>query len=298
MSSLVLGASRLGSGDLDAAVATAEAMLLSGHLIDTSRNYADGASERALGMALTALPSPQRADAASRVITKVDADPDTGALDAARVFRSVEESLAALGVERVPLLHLHDPYTVTADEALARGGAVDALLRLRDEGVAAAIGIAAGPLPLVGRYVDSGAFDAVLSHNRFTLIDSGAADLFDDARSRGMTVFNAAPFGGDLLARGPRPGARYAYRPIDEALTAWTSALFRVCEAHDVPAASVALRFSTRSPLVDHTVVGVSGAARLAELQALDRQPIPEVLWAELDELGPAPSPFDGRRDA
>ncbi len=293
MTALVLGTSGLGSTDQDAAVQTALALLGSGLLIDTSNTYASGRSETTLGRALAALPAEERAAAASRILTKVDADPVTGAFDADRVRRSAEESLERLGVDSIPVLHLHDPYTITPAEAFAPGGAVEGLLRLKDEGIAAAIGVAAAPIPLMRRYVESGAFDAVLVHNRFTLVDDSAAELFVDAQNRGMTVFNAAPFGGDLLVKGPRPGATYEYRPIGAELAAWTTAVFEICARYEVPTPAVALRFSTRAPFIDHTVVGVSSAARLAELLAFDALEIPEALWQDIAALGAAASPID-----
>ena len=41
--------------------------------------------------------------------TKLDRDVESGRFDAAQARRSLEESLAALGVDRVDILHLHDP---------------------------------------------------------------------------------------------------------------------------------------------------------------------------------------------
>jgi D-threo-aldose 1-dehydrogenase len=290
---LVLGTSALGSGDRDAAIQTARAILRSEHLIDTSHIYSHGASERVLGLALSALPPGERSAAATRILTKVDRDPETGRFDADQVMRSVDESLGRLGVDKVPLLHLHDPYILTVREALGPGGPVSALVRLRDEGVAASIGIAAGPVPLLRRYLDSDLFDAVLCHNRYTLVDRSAEPLFRAAHDRGIRVFNAAPFGGDLLARGPRPDAKYHYRAASDGLREWTAQAESVCARHDVSLAAVALRFSLRADAVDHTVVGVSSPARLADLLQLADTTIPDIVWTELDALGPAPTPID-----
>ncbi|MFP3822298.1 hypothetical protein SB658_26760, partial [Bacillus sp. SIMBA_008] len=80
-------------------------------------------------------------------------------------------------------------------------------------GGAAAIGIAAGPVPLLQRYLDSELFDAVLCHNRYTLVDRSAEAIVANAKDRGMAVFNAAVFGGGILA-APRSGrTTYGYRP-------------------------------------------------------------------------------------
>src|SRR4029453_11580450 len=107
--------------------------------------------------------------------------------------------------------HLHDPYSVSFEEATGPGGAVEGLLELREGGFVDAIGVAAGRMSLMRRYVATGLFDVVLSHNRFTLVDRSATPLFEEAAERGMGFFNAPPFGGGLLARGSASGAPYAY---------------------------------------------------------------------------------------
>src|SRR5690606_23507298 len=168
-------------------------------LVDTSNMYARGRSETVLGAAIAELGG---VPSGTLVLSKADRDLDTGAFDRDRVWRSFEESTERLGLERLPLYQLHDPYTVTFEEAMGSGGAVQGLLELREQGLVGAIGVAAGPTELLTRYVRTGAFQVLLSHNRYTLVDASAADLFAEAADRGMTVLNAAPFGGGLLANG------------------------------------------------------------------------------------------------
>lgn len=296
VSPLTLGTSGLGRGsepgspEEAAAVEVAIDLLRSSHaFVDTSNNYAGGRSEAVLGLAIAAVGP----DAATRVISKVDPDPGTGAFDRDRVLRSFDETTARLGVDRLPLLHLHDPYGVTFDESMGAGGAVEGLIELRESGRVDGIGVAAGPAPLMARYVATGVFDAVLVHNRFTAVDQSAAPVFADARERGMTVFNAAPFGAGILATGPREGAMYAYRPATGELQEWVGRLERVCVAHGVSLPAVALHFSLRSPLVDTTVVGVASPGRRAQLDQLAATPVPDEVWAELEALGPAPTTVD-----
>ena len=300
VSQVALGTCGLGGGtcagsaeEADAAL-LARALLESGRTIDTSNAYAAGRSEAVLGLALRgSAGDPRAAGAAGRIVTKVDAAPDTGVLDRDRVLRSYEESLERLGVDRVRLLHLHDPYTVSFEEATGPGGALEGLRELRDAGAVDAIGIAAGPIPLLTRYVDTGAFDVVLSHSRFTLVDRSARPLFENARARGMGVFNAAPFGAGILATGSSPSASYGYRPASAPLRDWVARVEAVCLAHATTLPAVALRFSTRSPLIDATVVGLSSARRLAQLETLQAADVPDAVWHELDALGAAPTPLD-----
>ncbi|GAB3398379.1 aldo/keto reductase [Humibacter soli] len=294
LDAIAVGTSALGgrterNPDEELAAATA---ILRGpfHTVDTSNAYSGGRSEELLGMARAELGDQPTAD----IVTKVDRDPTTGALDRDRVLRSYEESMTRLGLDRVDILHLHDPYTISLGEATGQGGAIEGMLELRESGAVSAIGIAAGPIPLMRSYVDTGVFDVLLTHNRYTLVDRSAESLLLEARRRGMGVFNAAPFGGGLLATGARPGATYAYRPASDDLIAWVERVEVLCFEHGVSLQAAALHFSLRSPLVDSTVVGVSSPRRLAELEALSRVEVPETLWAELEAIGHAPAPWEG----
>lgn len=293
---LTLGTSPLGrdttpgtAGEA-AAVETAIALLRSGHFVDTANMYAGGRSEEVLGIALGELSPEEREGAAGRLITKVDRDLETGILDGDRVRRSYEESLARLGLDRVRYLHLHDPYLTPFADASGPGGSIEAMVALREAGATDVIGIAAGKVPVVSQYVATGAFDLLLLHNRMTLVDQSATGLMTEAKNRGMTVFNAAPFGGDLLAKGSAAGTSYAYRPVTDELRAWTARAEEVCARHGVALNAVALQFSLRSPLVDSTVVGISSPARLEEARALAAASIPDEVWGEIEALGAAPT--------
>ncbi len=283
-SKVTLGTSGLGrntepgSPEEAAAVASAVAMFASAHAyIDTSNNYSEGRSEAVLGLAL----AEAGGEATSRVITKVDVDPVTGAFDRDRVLRSFDESCARLGIDRVRLLHFHDPYAVSVAEAMGRGGAVEGLLELRDAGVVGAIGIATYPIDEMIEYIETGAFDAVLSHNCFTLLGQSATPLFERAQARGMTVFNAAPFASGILAKGASSTFTYG-APSDEILERLRR-IEEVCGDYGVPVPAAALHYSLRSPLVDSTVVGIKTVERLRELDELVAIDVPDEIWPALN---------------
>lgn len=272
-------------------VAAALALLNGEHsLIDTSNAYGGGRSEAVIGRAIA---ENGGVPAGIQIISKADSEPGTGVFDRDRVLRSLEESLSKLGLDSLPLYQLHDPYTITVAEAMGTGGAVQGLVELRDQGVIGSIGVAAGPTPLLTEYIRTGAFDVLLSHNRYTLADRSAADLFAEAATSGVTVLNAAPFGGGLLASGARDGARYAYRAAPADLLAWVDRLERLCSAHGVSTAAAALHFSIRNPDVSSTVVGVRSPQRLAELDDLLATEVPDELWPAIEALDLPPSTID-----
>jgi len=282
---VTLGAAFL--GERDGAAGLADALVASPHDVDTSNIYMRGLSEQLLGEAGA------RAGGIGVVYSKADRAGEV--FDGDRVRRSLDESLERLGVDTLPLYQLHDPYVMSFDEAMAPGGAVPALLALRDEGLIGAIGIAAGRTALVHAYVETGVFDVVLSHNRFTLVDGAATATFERARVLGMTVFNAAPFGGGILADDTGTKNTYGYSQRFSAEFADHLGRVRMLarEMH-VDLAAAALQFSTRSPLVDTTVVGISSVERLAALDALLTTPVDPRFFAAVDALGPPPaSPND-----
>ncbi|GAB3902406.1 aldo/keto reductase [Microbispora bryophytorum] len=258
------------------------------NFLDTSNNYGGGSAERRIGAVVRDLGG---VPAGFVLATKVDADPDTGDFSGERVRRSAEESLERLGVGNVPLLYLHDPeFHITFEEAMSPGGAVEALVALREAGVADHIGIAGGPVGLLRRYVATGVFDAVISHNRWTLVNREADPLLDEAREHGVAFVNGAPYGGGMLVKGPDAQPRYAYRDTGESVRNAVRAMRRVCDAHGVPLAAAALQFSLRDPRVTSTIVGVSEPERLAETLSLAATPIPPALWDELDRHLPSPA--------
>lgn len=270
------------------AVATIDAVLDSPiRFIDTSNGYGDhGEAEKRIGLALAAHGGPP-ADVV--LATKADPDPITGDFSGKRVVASYEESLERLGVDRVPLLYLHDPERIPFEVGVAPGGPVEALVRLRDEGRVDHIGVAGGPVGLLGRYLDTGAFDVLLSHNRYTLLDRSAEQLFTSAHERGIGVVNAAPYGGGMLAKGPDVQAKYGYGERDNRIADAARGMAEVCARHDVPLAAAAVRFSLRAPFIDATLVGVSSPERVAQTLEYVAQDIPDALWDELEEMVPSP---------
>ena len=252
--------------------------------LDTSNNYGAGSAEERIGAVVRRRGLP----AGFVLATKVDADPVTGDFSGGRVRRSLEESLGRLGVDRVPVLYLHDPeFHLTLEEALAPGGAVETLVALRDEGLAGHLGVAGGRLDLMRAFVATGVFEAVISHNRWTLLDRTADALLDDAVAGGLAFVNGAPYGGGMLARGPDVQPRYAYGDTAEEVRTAARAMQAACAAHGVPLAAAALQFSLRDPRVTSTIVGVSEPARIAATIDLATVEIPAGLWAELDRLRP-----------
>jgi D-threo-aldose 1-dehydrogenase len=273
--------------DTERAVATIEAAFASPvNFLDTSNGYGeDGSAERRIGLAVR-----HAGGLPPHVVlaTKVDPDPRTGDFSGDRVRASVEESMARLGVDHLPLLHLHDPERIAFADGISPDGPVRAMVELRERGLVDHLGVAGGPVDLLQQYLDTGEFEVVLSHNRFTLLDRSAESLFRTATDRGIGVLNAAPYGGGMLSKGPSVQQKYAYGARDDRVRAAAEAMEAACRRHDVPLAAAALQFSMRSELVDSTVVGISSPERIDQTLELAAVAISDELWSELDAATPA----------
>ena len=252
------------------------------NFLDTAASYGDGESERRIGLVLKELGGLPPGYVLS---TKADRDLRTGDFSGDQIRRSVERSLRLLGLDRLHLVFLHDPEHTTFEQAMSRGGPVAVLQRFQEEGVIAHVGVAGGPVDLMIRYVKTGAFEAVITHNRYTLLNRTAEPLIDFATRRGVAVLNAAPYGGGILARGPEAYARYAYRDAPPDLVAHARGADEVCRRYGVPLAAAALQFSMRDSRIVSTIAGVSSRERVRETLALASYPIPEQIWPELDQF-------------
>jgi D-threo-aldose 1-dehydrogenase len=271
--------------ETDALAADFAAGRLAANVVDTANIYGDSHAETVIGRALGG-----SVGKGLVVQTKLDRDLSRNDFSAEQMERSLRQSLDRLGLDSVDILFLHDPENVGFDSVMRRGGAVDALMAMRDRGAARLIGISGGPVAMMRRFVDTGIFDAVINHNRFTLVDRSATELYREARQRGMIVQNAAPFGAGILTGDPRFAGSYAYGPIRPGTQAAVDAAGRIAADAGLPLAALALQFSLRHPLVDTTVVGVRSRARFDETVALAGVPVPDAVWAALEDVAPPSS--------
>jgi D-threo-aldose 1-dehydrogenase len=264
---------------------------------DTAPLYGHGLAERRLGAVLRDRPRPDLV-LATKVgrLLRAGAPPDPGQLfeDVPAVnpvfdfseggaLTSLEESLDRLGLERVDVLHIHDPDD-HHDEALA--GAFRTLDRLRAEGRITAVGAGMNQAAMLARLAREARFDCFLLAGRLTLLDqSGLDELLPLCLERGIGVIAGGAFNSGILA-GPGPGAHYDYRPAPPDLVERAQRLAALCERRGVPLAAAAIQFPLRHPAVAAVVAGARSVAELEEDLRLFAWDVPEALWADLRRAG------------
>lgn len=251
--------------------------------IDTSRNYGFGRSEQRIGRLikqLGGLPDDMV------VSTKLDRDMDTGKFDAARARQSFEQSLDALGLDRVHMLHLHDPeYASSIDDVTGVDGALSELFRIKHEGLADVVGLAAGRVDVMMPLLNNWDFDCLITHNRYTLVNRHADSMMNLAQSRGMSILNAAPFASGSLAKGSAACPRYVYQDATDAVLSSIRQFEAACDRHGVPIGAAALQFSLRDERIASTICGITAPQRVDQIRQWANWPIGDDLWQELASL-------------
>ncbi len=251
--------------------------------LDSSRNYGAGRSEARIGEVIR-----ERGGLPEGVIisTKLDRDMGNRRFDAARARQSLEESLKALNLDRVHLLHLHDPeYAADLSEVTGKGGAIDELFKMKDEGLAETVGLAAGRTDIMIPILKAWDFDALITHNRFTLINRHAEAMMDLACKKGTAILNAAPYSGGVFAKGTADHPRYVYQEASEAMLEPVRQIETICARHQVPLGALALQFSMRDERVTSTICGVSKAERVQQTVDWANWPIGDEVWEEIASL-------------
>lgn len=263
--------------------------------IDVSRNYGMGRSEERIGKAIKEFGGvPENAI----ISTKLDRNMETLLFDASEARRSLEESLTALGVDSVDILHLHDPEHASAlDPIVKSGGAIDELFKMRDEGFCKAVGLAAGNVDVMMPILAEREFDTLITHNRFTLVNTNAEKMIELAVERNITVMNAAPYCGGALAKGTDTFKRYVYQEADEETLAPLQVVEDICAKYGIEPGAAALQFSLRDPRIASTICGVSLPERIEETIGWASQKLPDALWQELLHLDRDNSDPEVRRE-
>lgn len=279
------------------AEATVEAAWSAGvRLFDVAPLYGHGRSERIVGRVLARKPREAfvvstkvgrllRREAAE--IASQFADPGrTGPIfdfSGDGVKRSLEESLERLGLDRIDVAYIHDPEE-HLEQALK--DAWPALVKLRDAGVVDSVGVGTNWAATAIQFVRESDIDCMLLANRLNLLDqSGATDVLPLCSERLVSVVIGGVFASGILA-APSSGAPYEYRPAPPDVLSRVLELDRLCSEHGVPLHQVAIQHPFRFGAVSAVLVGARAPDEFDQAAAALEQPVPDVLWADLERHG------------
>src|SRR5947207_9796424 len=279
---------------------------------DTAVQYGDGESEKNLGRVLQKLKPANVA-----VGTKVRLPPgEFGRIDDA-VRISLEGSLARLGLDRVDILHLHNPITGNGGgSALSAGQVLDELVpafeRLRQQGKVRFLGITAlGDTAALHQVIDARVFDS--AQVVYNMLNPSAADelparypaqdygrLFDHTQAAGVGVVGIRVLAGGALSGSAErhPIAGPAPEPIGSAMS-YDADIDRarrlnplVEEGFATGLTEAATRFALSHPAMGTILAGMATPQQFEDaLAAVQKGPLPR---AALDRLSALRQAFSG----
>ena len=253
------------------------------NLIDTSRNYGFGNAEKRIGQVIK-----ERGGLPDDFVisTKLDRDMETQKFDAARARKSIEESLDALNVDSIGLLHLHDPeHCRDITEITSQNGSLTELFKMKEEGLAETVGLAMGKTDLMLEIIKDWPFDAIINHNRFTILNRNADELYNYAYTNNISIINAAPYASGVLAKGTERSRLIAYSEATDQELEPVKELEKICRKYNIPLPAAALQFSLNDKRISSTLVGVTKPKRVSDTIELSKFFIPNEAWDEINQL-------------
>ncbi|GAA3633706.1 aldo/keto reductase [Microlunatus ginsengisoli] len=265
---------------------------------DTAPHYGLGLSERRLGAALARYPR-EGYLLSTKVGRLLEPTPaNAGSLDdqgfvvpaayrrvwdpsPAGVHRSLRESMARLGTDRIDIAYLHDPDEYDLAGGIATG--MPALAEAKEAGLVRAIGIGSKSVRALAAAVRTGLCDLIMVAGRLTLLDDSGAELTALCEDHGVGIVNVGVFNsGALAAAEPGPQLNFEYAPITPDRLAELTRVHRVCDRFGVRVADAALQYSLRLPAVVNVTVGASTPAQFRRSLEGMSAAIDPALWPEL----------------
>lgn len=195
---------------------------------------------------------------------------------AARVTRSIEESLQRLGVDYVDLIQCHDIEFGDLEQVIDE--TIPALGRAVQAGRARFVGITGLPLKIFPAVIDRIAVDTILSYCHYGLNDTSLEALLPYFQERKIGVISASPLGMGLLTeRGCPP-----WHPAPEAVKACCAAAAAHCRSKGVDIAKLALQFALARRDMATILVGTSNPQNIARNVQWASEPMDEALLVEV----------------
>ncbi|TQS44080.1 aldo/keto reductase [Cryptosporangium phraense] len=255
ISALGLGAAELGGEYGPMAPATAQEIVRTAldcgiTFIDVSPYYGRTRAETVLGDALRGVPRDSYV-----LATKVGRyDVDEFDFSAARVVRSVEESLRRLRTDHIDLIQCHDIEFGSLDQVVSE--TLPALRGLREKGLVGAVGITGFPLSALVSVAGRAPVDTVLSYCHYNLLIRTLGERVPFFADRKIGVLNASPLGMGLLTEAGPPG----WHPASDEMRAACRRAAEFCRRQGASIVRLALQFAMTLPGVTSTIVGASDA--------------------------------------
>ena len=198
------------------------------------------------------------------------------------IMRSVEDSLERLQLDRIDILHIHDPDD-HYEEAIR--SAYPALDKLRAEGTIRAVSAGMNQWQMLARFAREGDFDCFLLAGRYSLLEQESLDeLLPLCLEKNIGIMAGGTYNSGILAKSSGEGAKYNYGDPPAEIVDKARRIEAVTRRHGVDIKAAASQFVLAHPAVTCIIPGTRRPERVQENFDLLKVEIPVQLWEELKE--------------
>ena len=282
-----------GFGNLFGPVADNKAVALIHRAIELGVNHFDcarcyGDSLRKLALGLRGVPRSSVIVSGRLCLHNVRSElqrPLQPVADAAR--RDIEDQLALLGIEYFDAVLVHDPSEMAP--VLARGGALDGLLALKEQGLVHNVGFGMRPHAFHRQALATGAVDVMLTFGDFNLLSQTAAapgGILEEAARHDVGVLNGFAIMRGILTGADVDEAARRGRHSNQENLARAKRMRQWAIDHGVSLLAIALQFCLREERIHGNPLGSQNVHELEQNVAAVSMPLPPGILDEFIAAG------------
>lgn len=274
------------------------------NFIDTANVYSYGQSEQLLGQGIIDLKIPRdELVIATKVLGRMNDQPNSTGLSRYHIFNSVEASLKRLQLDYLDMLYVHGVDPATSLEEIVRS-----LNDIVESGKVRYISICNWPAWMVAK---AQAIAQYKGYHQFIGLQYYYAAVSRDiehelvpmALDHKLAIFPWSPLAGGFLTgkftrEGTASGARRAnfdFPPIDKEIAYDLVEVFaEIAKNHDASIAQIALAWVRQQPGITSTIIGAKTVDQLQENIASTEIKLTEEDLGKIDETSPLPMQYPG----
>jgi len=215
-------------------------------------------------------------------------------------MQSFEDSLERLKLDRIDILHLHDPDNHPDHFQEAKDGAIKAMIKLKEEGLVTALGCGLNQNEMLVEFAKMGCFDCFLLAGRYTLLDQTSLDeLIPICAKNNISLILGGVFNSGILIN-PSPQSYFDYTKLDsdwfenlekslvrkpkpfESADYWlrkANKIKSVCDDFDTTLKKAAIQFPYFNNIVSSCVLGMNTPKQVKENTSDYRQKLSSEFW-------------------
>lgn len=220
-------------------------------------------------------------------------------------MKSFEESLKRLNLDRVDILHLHDPDNSPDALFHAKRGAIKAMIELKEQKLIKAIGCGMNQNEMLSEIAELGIFDCFLLAGRYTLLDQTSLEkLIPICTRNNITLILGGVLNSGIL-NDPSPNSYFDYSKLDkdwaenlatslvripkdfESAEYWlnkANLLNDACKKFNISLRHAAIQFPFPNKIVSSCILGMTNPSQVEENIKFYTEEIDNDFWSYLIE--------------